>query len=166
MTNSPVKLFIMMGAPGSGKSTFIKNHFEDYVIASRDAIRFSMVKEDEPYFSKEKKVYKKYIQLINDQLAAGKNVVADATHLNVASRNKLINCITVPNVEINVIWIKTSLKTCLKQNEFRKGTRGYVLPEIITKMYNSIEKPNFEEGITTIYIFEEGKTLIKLIKGD
>ena len=115
-------LFIMMGAPGAGKSTFIKSlRTESYITISRDEVRFSMVKEDEPYFSKEKAVYKEYIRLINEYLSQNRDVIADATHLNAASRNKLINCITAPNINIHVIWIKTTLETCLKQNELRKG---------------------------------------------
>ena len=111
-------LFIMMGAPGAGKSTFIKSlRTESYITISRDEVRFSMVKEDEPYFSKEKAVYKEYIRLINEYLSQNRDVIADATHLNAASRNKLINCITAPNINIHVIWIKTTLETCLKQNE-------------------------------------------------
>ena len=49
-------LFVMVGVPGSGKSTFLKENFEgkgNVKIVSRDAIRFSFVKPDEPYFSKE-----------------------------------------------------------------------------------------------------------------
>lgn len=160
-------LFIMMGAPGAGKSTFIKSlRTESYITISRDEVRFSMVKEDEPYFSKEKAVYKEYIRLINEYLSQNRDVIADATHLNAASRNKLINCITAPNVNIHVIWIKTTLETCLKQNELRKGTRAYVPPSVITKMHNSIEKPEFEEGISSIYIFEENKQPKVIRKGN
>ena len=160
-------LFIMMGAPGAGKSTFIKSlRTESYITISRDEVRFSMVKEDEPYFSKEKAVYKEYIRLINEYLSQNRDVIADATHLNAASRNKLINCITAPNINIHVIWIKTTLETCLKQNELRKGTRAYVPPSVITKMHNSIEKPEFEEGISSIYIFEENKQPKVIRKGN
>ena len=78
-------LFIMMGAPGAGKSTFIKNlKGESGIPISRDNIRFSMVKEDEPYFSKEKEVYKEFIRLINEHLSRNRDVIADATHLNAA----------------------------------------------------------------------------------
>lgn len=158
-------LFIMMGAPGAGKSTFIKNlKGESGIPISRDKIRFSMVKENEPYFSKEKEVYKEFVRLINEHLSKNCDVVADATHLNAASRNKLINCITAPNVNIHVVWIKTTLETCLKQNELRKGTRAYVPPSVITKMHQSIERPQFEEGISSIYIFEEDKGPIVIRK--
>ena len=104
--------------------------------------------------------------LINEHLSRNRDVIADATHLNAASRNKLINCITAPNVNIHVVWIKTTLETCLKQNELRKGTRAYVPPSVITKMHNSIEKPEFEEGLYSICIFEENKQPVIIRKGN
>jgi predicted kinase len=160
-------LFIMMGAPGAGKSTFIKNVLSSRAfVVSRDVIRFGMVKEGEQYFSKEKDVYKEYIRQINENLNSGWDTVADATHLNRASRNKLLNCIQVPNVEIHLIWFKTSLETCLQRNENRAGTRAYVPSSVITKMHNSIERPEFEEGIDVIYIYEENKTPVIIRKGD
>ena len=67
-------LYVMCGVPGSGKSTFIKNHLfdfvesEDYVVVvSRDDIRFSLLNTDEAisedkYFSKEDEVWEKYIK--------------------------------------------------------------------------------------------------------
>lgn len=154
-------LYIMMGAPGSGKSTFIKNYI-DYKIetyVSRDEIRFSMVKEDEDYFSKENEVFKKFTSEINNALNLGINVYADATHLNTASRNKLINAIKEKPSSIEVIFINTSLNKCLEQNENRKGTRSYVPRETIKRMYLSIEPPTFEEGFSTIYEIEENEKI-------
>ena len=154
-------LYIMMGAPGSGKSTFIKNYI-DYKIeryVSRDEIRFSMVKEDEDYFSKENEVFKKFTSEINNALNLGINVYADATHLNTASRNKLINAIKEKPSSIEVIFINTSLNKCLEQNENRKGTRSYVPREVIKRMYLSIEPPTFEEGFSTIYEIKENEKI-------
>ena len=49
------KLYLMCGPAGSGKTTWIREHATPGVSAhiSRDRIRFSMVKEDEYYFSRE-----------------------------------------------------------------------------------------------------------------
>ena len=56
------KLYLMVGIPGSGKSTFIANTKEvRTLIVSRDAIRFSMVSEGESYFKKEKEVFNTFI---------------------------------------------------------------------------------------------------------
>ena len=47
------KLFLMMGIPGSGKTTWTSKYLrklDKYV--SRDEVRFSMVAENEEYFSK------------------------------------------------------------------------------------------------------------------
>ena len=49
------ELFIICGVPGSGKSTFLRNYVKEpsSVVISRDAIRFSLLKEDSDYFEYE-----------------------------------------------------------------------------------------------------------------
>ena len=61
------KLFLMMGAPGSGKSYWAQHHIQptDKYI-SRDEIRFSMLQENDDYFDKEGEVFNKFIQTINN----------------------------------------------------------------------------------------------------
>ena len=151
-----------MGTPGAGKSTFIVDHikYKNEAWISRDEVRFSMVSEDEDYFSKEKDVFKEYIRKINDALGLGFNVFADATHLNRASRSKLLRSIDHSFIsEINVIWVKTPLEECIKRNDNRKGTRSFVPRGAIRRMYNQIERPEFEEGFDTIYIVEDNKPI-------
>lgn len=151
-------LYVMIGVPGSGKSTWAYEHLNPLQASwiSRDAVRFSMVNEDEKYFSKEKDVFKEYVRRINALLEDDYNVIADATHITAASRNKLISNITVPDVSLYAVWINTPLETCLERNETRTG-REYVPVEVIQEMYRNLEKPTTEEGFNAIYIKQDGE---------
>ena len=154
------KLYLMMGCPGSGKSTYLKERFsQPPVVVSRDAVRFSMVKEDEEYFSKEKEVFKEYIEQIRTAIKFNAEVFADATHLNESSRAKVLRALgsDLKDVEVNVIWVRVPLEVAITQNEFRSGTRAYVPTSVIRRMYSQATMPSKEEGFEHIYIFD-GKT--------
>ena len=154
------KMYVMCGAPGSGKSTYLKERFsQPPLVISRDEIRFKLVKEDEEYFSHEKEVFNEFIYQIQMALKFNTEVFVDATHINELSRAKLLRSLgtALKNVEVNAIFIKTSLETALKQNENRIGTRGYVPPSAIKRMYSQSTLPTKEEGFEHIYIVENGK---------
>ena len=55
-------LVLMIGVPGSGKSTWIQNRLtEKDVWVSRDTIRYCLLEEDDDYFAKEDEVIKLFI---------------------------------------------------------------------------------------------------------
>ena len=59
LSKKPKCLWLMVGAPASGKSTWLKKtvpFMNNTRIISRDEIRFALVAEDEPYFSREDEV--------------------------------------------------------------------------------------------------------------
>ena len=156
-------LFIMVGAPGSGKSTLAANYASrgDSAIISRDKIRFSMVSEDEEYFSKEIDVFKEFTRQITQALNSPwiNEVWADATHMTVAARSKLLVNIAVPLKSINIcpVVVRPSLDTCLQQNDMREG-RAVVPHSAIRNMFKSYQDPA-KDGIEYKQIYYTGGNL-------
>lgn len=149
------KLYVMVGVPGSGKSHFLANNnlIKPYKIVSRDQIRFSLVKEGEEYFSKEKEVFNKFIKEIKDGLDNNFNVYADATHLNEASRSKLLRALgtSLKGVKVEAIVIRPSFDTVVKQNAQRSG-REFVPLSAIRRMNEQFTMPSCEEGFNKIWM--------------
>lgn len=143
-------LYILCGPSGCGKSTwrdeFIKDYNNRIHYVSRDEIRFSLVKEGEDYFSKEKEVFDRFSQALAAELMNGFDVIADATHINKASRNKLIKAIDKFFTEYQIVYVifQTDLKTCIEQNNKRTG-RMQVPEEVIKKMFKNFQLPNLDE---------------------
>lgn len=148
-------LIIMMGVPGSGKSTWTAALAEQYdaTIVSRDDIRFSMVAENEEYFSKEDEVFKTFTDTISWLLSQEVNVIADATHINQRGRAKLLNALKTKPTSIIIAHKDEKLETCLSRNENRMGTRAYVPESVIRRMFYSQEKPTADECDEYIRVF-------------
>ena len=141
-------LWIMVGIPGSGKTWFAKNKLMkgcDWEYISRDEVRFSMVKDEEEYFSHETAVFNAFIGKITFALLYGNdNIIADATHLNWGSRCKLLKAlekyISLEEVDVIPVVIEAKLEDSLKRNKLRNG-RARVPEEAICRMYASINDP-------------------------
>lgn len=160
------QLIIMCGAPGSGKSTYIEKHFMSFPgyakIVSRDQIRFFMLKDDEDYFAHENEVYNKFIEEIKDGLKNCDTTIADATHLNIASRTKLLRSLgtNLKGIKIIAVVIKPSLQTCLAQNEMREG-RSLVPRSQVRRMWYQFTIPTLNEGFDEIWKYTGDKLEIE-----
>lgn len=153
-------LIVMCGIPGAGKSTEVERYLnmnpnQNVIVVSRDTVRYSMIKEDEPYFAKEKEVFKEYIRLIKEGLKEENAiVVADATHINKTSRAKLLNALkgSLDDVYVYGYVVKAPLEVCLERNALREG-RAVVPEESIINMYKAFTNPTLEEGFDNFDIF-------------
>lgn len=139
-------LYIMCGAPGSGKTYYAKNYMikdSSWKYISRDEIRFSMVKENEEYFSHETEVFNEFVRRIKNAFDEDgiENVIADATHLNWPSRRKLLNALgDLSNINVIPVVIKTNVESNLIYNENRNG-QSYVDAAIIMRMRKRATSP-------------------------
>lgn len=146
-------LLLMSGPSGAGKSYWVKDFIKDRpnaIWVSRDAVRFSMVSEDEEYFSKEKKVFKEWIRQIQEALDEDSEgwVIADATHLTERSRNKTLDALNLDSdTKIIVVYSYPGVKKCLEHNENRTG-REFVPRSVIRRMCESYEPPSLDEKHT------------------
>lgn len=154
-------LWIMCGAPASGKSWFAKHKLYNgpgWYYVSRDEIRFSLLKDEDNYFSREDEVFDLFISKIVQGFSEEGvyNIIADATHLNWGSRKKLLNAIKhymgprwiEEDINIIPVVVYSDYDTIVKRNKKRSG-RACVPEENLLKMFNSMRDPGYDPDVYT-----------------
>ena len=145
-------LYITVGLPGSGKSTYVKNFIKDKDIEylSSDSLRAIYGKSEEDQ-SVTSIVFGHIKKTVDEFLKDGKNVLVDATSVNRKERSDYINTAKKYGAKVVAIVFKMDRQGLIERNKKRGEQGGRVVPDwVIDKMLNKFAEPSYDEGIDVI----------------
>ena len=157
------EVVFMVGVPCSGKSTYIKNNLEGYIIVSRDTELMnwhkSKTNKDMSYSDVYKEVhndnemeseFNNYFQHRLGEISKNYDkVVIDMTMMPMSSRRKMMN--RFPKHSRKCIVMMTDLVTLKERNMYRQQTEGKNIPDFVfLNMAKSFTYPVKEEGFVDI----------------
>lgn len=144
-----MQTFIMLvGLPGSGKSTFAQIHKDNAVWLSSDKIREKLFGNAEIQ-KNPSEVFDLMKKETKEALLSGQNVIYDACNINSRRRRGFLSELgKIPCQKICYI-MATPYEVCLRQNK----KRNRVVPEeAIQRMYYNFQTPFYHEGWDEIHI--------------
>lgn len=146
------KIFLLRGAPGSGKSSFIvRHHLQPYAI-SRDQIRLLLA--DLTFYYQEDQdclhqVIPRYVtaqtqelvdKLVQHKMAAGETVIVDGTHIVPSAIEHFKPWVDQYRYQLFVIDLmqRNDLTSLLRRNQTRRHY-DWVKPEVVKEMYRAYQ---------------------------
>lgn len=148
---------MLIGAPCSGKSTWIKNNIsDDFVILStdnlieREAEAMNMTYSEAYDIIDFKSLEKEMFEEMNNAFDNQKDIVLDRTNTSSKQRAKILKKVPENYEKIAVVF-NTSLETILDRNIIRAKNTGKNIPIFVIKnMFKNLVKPTEEEGFSEI----------------
>ncbi|MEV0037642.1 polynucleotide kinase-phosphatase [Streptomyces sp. NPDC050804] len=118
-----LSLVVLIGATGSGKSTFARSHFKPTEIVSSDFCR-GLVADDENDQSASRDAFDVLHYIVGKRLAAGRLTVVDATNVQSESRKQLVRIAREHDVLPVAIVLDLPEEVCAARNAGRPDRAG------------------------------------------
>ena len=145
-------LILLVGVPGSGKTTYAKDYIERNTIhLSSDTIRAELY-GDESIQGDPTEVFSLMQKRAVEALNEGYDVIYDATNITRKDRASIISvCPKFAKIEAHIIW--APIETCIERDAARDRTVG---KEVIDRMLKRFQAPYYDEGIDEIKTVRPG----------
>jgi predicted kinase len=132
-----MKAFVMVGVPGSGKSTHsetLKTEYPDAVIICGDTIREQLY-GDANIQGNWVEIHDKIVEALEDNV--GRTIIMDGTHYRASYRKDALTLLqSYGYTDVDAVVINTPLADCLARN----AARSRKVPEhVINKMFQSLQ---------------------------
>lgn len=142
------KLYILVGVPGSGKSTYANKYLKNSntVVLSSDELRLEMFGDvnDQAH---NQLVFNELFKRMRKLLIAGNNVVVDATNINKSIRYNVLKQVEDLNIQRIAIVLKPNIKKCYSNDLLRERSVGKQVIDKFAKLY---EEPTTAEGFNKV----------------
>lgn len=166
------KLFMMVGLPGSGKSTYADYIITDHgkpIIHSSDKLREELY-NDINNQDNNSELFQELHKRIKEDLRNKKDVVYDATNISKKRRISFLNELkNIPCIRICIL-IMTPIEDCIEFDLKRKRT---VSENVIYRMLKNWNPPYYDEGFDNIILITNTNkedtsrwSLVTLFEGD
>lgn len=144
-----IKVYIMSGIPGSGKSTAahkIAGQDANIEVFSSDDIRQELFGDPSCQLYPQL-VFEKLYSRAREAISAGKDIIIDATNLKPKVRKNVMRQFKDYDCEFIGVAVERKLDVCLRQNDSRDR---HVPHDVIKGMYRKYVRPSIDEGFSEI----------------
>jgi predicted kinase len=149
------KVYVMVGVPGSGKSTWIANQewSKDCVIVSTDDYVEKFARRlgktySEVFDTVMRRCIRLMMRRVNKARAEGRDIIWDQTSITLVSRIRKFNAL--PDYEhIAVVFDTPEWKELKRRLDSREGKR--IPRKVVKSMIHNFEMPTEEEGYKEIW---------------
>ncbi len=150
------KVFMLIGIPGSGKTTYAKNvlqkKYPQAVLISSDEVRNKNPNMDE------KLIWVEIYKLCKENLSMDKDIIYDATNITVNVRDRFDEKLKDFNLKYDKIayYFPTKAKICYERviNRNNDKNERFLPPEVVLSYGNKIIPPSIVEGFKEIFVID------------